>query len=295
LGYALGAEVTGLDLASPLDDATVAEIRELWLENPVLVFPGARLEPQQLVDFSRRFGAVDDNRKLPHYRHPGFDDIMVISNKAVAGKPSETRYNGRNWHSDLTYTDHPATGTLLLCKEKPDVGGDTMFANMYLAYEALSPGMKALLEPLWAVHDITKVEGFERRDPAQVAEMKRLNPPIAHPIVKRHPETGRSSLFLGERVRNILGMTEAESRPLVDFLNGHAVRDGFVYRHRWSEDDLVLWDNRCTMHFAVGDFDQSQPRHMLRCSLLGVKSGRVVVDEASAALPSLEQSVASVS
>jgi len=90
-----------------------------------------------------------------------------------------------------------------------------------------------------------------------------------------HPESGRRSLFLGERVRNIAGMTEAESRPIVDFLNAHAVREEFVYRHRWSLDDLVLWDNRCTMHFAVGDFDPAQPRHMLRCSLLGAKSGTV--------------------
>lgn len=278
LGYAAGAEVRGLDLRRPLTELDVAGVNAAWRKHLVLVFPGQDLTPPELIAFTSALGEIERNDSVPYYRHPEYPEVLLVSNKMVDGKPSQTRNTGRNWHSDLSYTDRPAKASVLMCKEKPEVGGDTMFANMYTAYESLSAVMRKFVDGLEAVHDITMIKGFSRRDPAQVAEMKRKNPCIAHPLVRIHPETGRKSLFVSERVRNFVGMTEEESQPLLQFLNSHATAPELVYRHRWSVDDVVMWDNRCTLHVALADFDQTQPRHMLRCSMLGEKSGYVVQD-----------------
>lgn len=282
LGYAAGAEVRGLDLRQRASDEDIAAIQAAWREHLVLVLPGQALHPQQLIDFSARLGEIERNDSVPYYRHPEHPEVLLVSNKMVNGKPSQTRNTGRNWHSDLSYTDRPAKASVLMCQEKPEVGGDTMFANMYMAYESLSPVMRGFIDKLEAIHDISMIKGFSRRDPAQVAELKRKNPPIAHPVVRVHPETGRRSLFISERVRAFVGMTEEESQPILRFLNERATAPEFVYRHRWSVDDIVMWDNRCTLHVALADFDQSQPRHMLRCSMLGEKSGWIVDDAAPA-------------
>ncbi len=296
LGFALGAEVTGVDLRSALSPRDREAIHRAWLEHLVLVFPGQDLEPEELIAFSRQFGELDRHDSTPHYRDPAHPEILLVTNRPRDGKPSETRNTGRNWHSDLTYTNRPAKGALLLCKEKPPVGGDTMFSNLYLAYETLSPKYRAFLEQLEAIHDVTLVKGIEKRDPAKVADMKRLNPPIAHPLVRVHPETGRKVLFAGQRVRGFVGMTEDESAPILAFLNQHAASYEFTYRHRWTVGDIVMWDNRCTQHVALPDFDQTKTRHMIRCSLLGDLSGRVLQEEAAAPdKESLLQALAAVS
>lgn len=276
LGYAVGARVTGLDLRNPLSAEQDAAVQAAWHKHLVLVFPQQPLSAPELIAFTAQMGEVERNDNVPYYRDPDYPEVLLVSNKPRNGKPSETRNTGRNWHADLTYTDRPAKGSVLMCKEKPPVGGDTMFANMYMAYETLSPVLRKFLDTLDAVHDITLIKGFERRDPAQIAEMKRANPPIAHPVVRTHPETGRKLLFVSERIRNFVGMTEEESRPLLQFLNTHATSPEFVYRHQWALDDVVMWDNRCTLHIALKDFDQTQPRHMMRCSMRGEKSGYVV-------------------
>ena len=286
LGYAVGAEVTGLDLRNPLNPDQIDAVTKAWHKHLVLIFPGQDLLPPQLVQFTSQMGEVERNDNVPYYRHPEFPEVLLVSNKPVNGKPSQTRNTGRNWHADLTYTDRPAKGSVLMCKEKPDVGGDTMWANMYMAYETLSPIMKKFIDGLEAVHDVTLIKGFSRRDPKQVEEMKRLNPPIVHPVVREHPETGKKLLFISERVRNFVGMTEEESKPILDFLNRHATSPEFVYRHRWKLNDVVMWDNRCTLHVALADFDQTQYRHMLRCSMLGEKSGYVLKEQAEGSLGS---------
>ncbi len=296
LGFALGAEVTGVDLRAALAPQDREAIYQAWLKHLVLVFPGQDLQPDELIAFSHQFGELDRHDSTPHYRDPAHPEILLVTNRPRDGKPSETRNTGRNWHSDLTYTNRPAKGAVLLCKEKPPVGGDTMFANLYLAYETLSPKYRAFLEQLEAIHDVTLVKGIEKRDPAKVADMKRLNPPIAHPLVRVHPETGRKVLFAGQRVRGFVGMTEDESAPILDFLNQHAASYEFTYRHRWTVGDIVMWDNRCTQHVALPDFDQTRTRHMIRCSLLGEPSGRVMQAEATAPdKESLLQTLAAVS
>jgi taurine dioxygenase len=297
LGFAAGAEVTGLDLRRPLAEADRRAINDAWLRHLVLVFPGQDLTPEQQIAFARNFGELDDHAsQAPSTLHPEHREILVLTNKLVGGKPSGTHNSGRNWHTDLSYTERPAKGALLACKQKPPVGGDTMWANLYLAYETLSPAMRALLEGLEAVHDVTLIKGIEQRDPALVADMKRRNPPVVHPVVRVHPETGRKSLLIGQRIRGFIGMSDEESQSLLALLNAHATSPEFVYRHRWSVGDLVMWDNRCTCHVALADFDQTKPRVMHRCSLQGEQAtGRTVAAAATGDRASMLQAVAAVS
>jgi len=297
LGFAAGAQIRGIDLRKPLTNSQHEEINKAWLEHIVLIFPEQDLTPEEQIAFSRRFGVLDDHEsQAPSTLHPDHREILVLSNKMVGGKKSGTYNSGRNWHTDLSYTSRPAKGAILHCKEKPPVGGDTMWANLYLALETLTPPIRALIENLEAVHDVSMVRGIEQRDPTVVAEMKRRNPPIIHPVVRTHPETGRKSLLVNQRIRRFLGMSDEESQSLLAMLNAHATSPEFVYRHRWSLGDVVMWDNRCSCHVALGDFDQTKPRVMYRCSLEGeVETGRVADNAASADRESMLQAVAAVS
>ena len=197
---------------------------------------------------------------------------MLLSNKPVSGKLPAGAYNGQNWHTDLSYTVRPAKATMVYCIQKPSVGGDTMFANMYAAYESLSPKMRAFLDDLEGVNDVSLISA--RRDPAILEAFKRLNPPVVHPAVRVHPESGRRALYVNDRVRTFMGMSDAESKPIIKFLCEHSQQPRFVYRHRWEVRDLVLWDNRCLTHLAVGDYDPSEIRHMIRTSTMGDYYGR---------------------
>ncbi|MDP1838440.1 MAG: TauD/TfdA family dioxygenase [Reyranella sp.] len=297
LGFAAGAQVVGVDLRQPLSDADQRRINEAWLEHIVLVFPEQQLTPEEQIAFSRRFGVLDDHEsQAPSTLHPEHREILVLSNKVVGGKKSGTYNSGRNWHTDLSYTTRLAKGAILHCKEKPPVGGDTMWANLYLALETLTPPIRRLIEDLEALHDVTLVRGIEQRDPTVVAEMKKRNPPVIHPVVRTHPETGRKSLLVNQRIRRFLGMSDEESQNLLAMLNAHATSPEFVYRHRWSVGDVVMWDNRCSMHVALGDFDQTKPRVMFRCSLEGeVETGRIARDLAGSDRESMLQAVAAVS
>jgi taurine dioxygenase len=197
---------------------------------------------------------------------------MLLSNRPVGGTLPPGGAAGVNWHTDLSYTIRPATGTFLYCMEKPQVGGDTLFANMYMAYETLSPKMRAFLDQLEAVHDVSMIN--TKRAPEVIAEFKRLNPPVVHPAVRVHPDTGRKALYVNDRVRTFVGLSEAESKPIIKFLCEHSVTPKFTYRHRWTVGDLVVWDNRCLTHMAVADFDAKEVRHMIRTSCMGDYFGR---------------------
>jgi taurine dioxygenase len=271
MGYALGAEITGVDLRRPLDDGTVTDIRRAWLDHLVLCFPNQDLTGDQLVAFTSRFGDVENNGADNRIAHPDNPHVAILANKPVAGKPWDGYKEGQSWHSDRSCSVSPMTGTFLLSKEIPDVGGDTMFANQYMAYESLSPAMKDILDRLSAVHDLSITKGAEKKGAGRITY-----PLVVHPVVKIHAETKRKALYVGQRVRQFVGMTEEESKPLLDFLTQHAVTYEFTYRHRWSVNQLVMWDNRCTMHIALSDYDlYGQPRHMIRCSLLGPQTGHV--------------------
>jgi taurine dioxygenase len=284
LGHACGARVTGVDLSQPVPAGVLEAIRKAWLEHLVLVFPGQKLDPKSLVSFTRNFGELDDYATQPFNRHPEINEVFVLSNrKQASGKPFPTYNSGQNWHTDLSYTLRPAKGTAVYCIEKPSVGGDTMFANMYLAYERLSPKMREFLDGLEAVHDASLIEGLDKRGPEIANEFRRLNPPVVHPAVRVHDESGRKALYVNERVRNFLGISEAESRPIVKFLCEHSVQPRLTYRHYWSIGDLVMWDNRCVVHLAVGDYDPAEIRHMIRTSGMGDYYGRYLDPEAARA------------
>jgi len=174
------------------------------------------------------------------------------------------------------FTPTPARMTLLYAKQVPPAGGDTLFANLCLAYDTLSDGMKAMIADLHTINQYDKKKkrpaAMRSTEPGEEAEL------AEHPLVRRHPETGRSALYISNSTitRRIAGMTEEESRPLIDYLVRHATKPEFVYRHQWRKDDILVWDNRCTMHQALGDFDESQLRHMERTTVLGTPSGYVV-------------------
>jgi taurine dioxygenase len=232
----LGAVVTGVDLAAGWGDALVAALRSALLEHLVICIRGqSALPPEGQLEFARAWGTVLVHPYVPSIEgHPG---VMRIYDP----NPVTT-----TWHADTTHQPAPPGITFLLARVLPPVGGDTMFANQYVAYETLSDGLKATLGSLRAVHYGTELAA------QQGVEQERVR--SSHPVVRTHPETHRRCLFVnGNYVRHVEGWTEEESAPLLSFLYAWASRPELTWRHRWQVGDLVLWDNRCTQHAVVGD------------------------------------------
>lgn len=287
LAHGLGAEVRGVELAH-LDDAGFDAIHDAWMEHLVLVFPGQRLSGLEFAAFSERFGALEvlgSYQGLDEYTDPACKGLMTVTNRNIRSEPSRTRAVGRKWHADRSFVPQAPIGTFLHCRELPEVGGDTMFANQYMAYDALSDGLKAMLGPLWAVHDVLGRHDslVKALSPEQLARKRQMDPPTAQPVVRVHEVTGRRALYVSEAVTTrFVEMTEDESRPLLRYLFRHSVQPLFTYRHHWRVDDVVMWDNRCAMHLALADFDPAQFRTMLRTSVVGPVTGRVVEARADA-------------
>jgi taurine dioxygenase len=277
LSYSLGAEVCDIDVSRNMAEEEFGEIYRAFLDHGILLFRNQRITREQHIDFSRRFGELDKHDALPRDRHPQYPELLMVTNEPKPdGSPSDSKYTGRQWHSDMSFTLVPSLGSLLRCVNAPPVGGDTLFANMYVAYDALSDGMKKLLDGLHGIHlSGTRKIANDNTGVTRAVEQKRLNPPVAQPVVRVHPETGRKALYIGEKVGRFDNMTAEESRPLIDYLCRHATRPEFVYRHNWRENDIVVWDNRCTMHCALGDFDETKLRHLERTTVLGTPSGYV--------------------
>ena len=247
----VGTEVTGVDLRADLDDDTVVRLRELLVDRGVLVLPDQHLDPPALEAFGRHWGEPFVVPYLAPHAVAGHPAVLRVTNMGKAGTLTE------NWHYDSAYFVEPPPIAILAAQSIPPVGGDTMWANEYAAYDALSPRMQQLLDGLQAAFTGTVVDesSGERRDVC-----------VYHPIVRTHPETGRKAIGVGriESVPHIEGMTPAESRPLLQFLYEHASRPEFVYRHRWRPGDVVVWDNRCTMHYAIHDYgDEERLMHRI--------------------------------
>ena len=247
---ALGAEVSGLDLARPLDDATVAALRQAWLEHLVLFFRDQDLSPAQFLAFARRFG---EPIEYPFVR--GLDDYPEI---IPVLKLAHERVNfGGVWHSDTAYLDVPPMASMLVAREIPPFGGDTLFANMYLAYETLSDGMKRMVDGLVAINTSAKADASRTREDRMKdsARQGTKDYVAAHPVVRRHPETGRRALYVNvAHTVRFDGMTEAESAPLLEYLFRHQIRPEFTCRFRWRPGSIAFWDNRCAQHNAVNDY-----------------------------------------
>jgi taurine dioxygenase len=261
---ALGAEITGVDLATDLVDETVDEIRRAWLEHLVVVFRDQFLGPDELVAFARRLG---EPVEYPFVQ--GLDDHPEIIE--VTKLPHETVNFGGIWHSDTAYLERPPMATMLVARQVPPYGGDTMFANMYAAYETLSPGMQRMLEGLRAVNssalaDVSKTREDRIRDRGAGLEREYV---AEHPVVRTHPETGRKALYVNvAHTLRFVDMTEDESRPILRFLFEHSVRPELTCRFPWRAGSVALWDNRCAMHHPVNDY-HGHTRAMHRISLAG--------------------------
>ena len=263
---ALGAEIHGVDLAGDLADETVAAIRRVWLDHLVVFFRDQKLSFDRYLALARRFGTPVE---YPFVRGiEGYPEIIT-----VAKLEHETVNFGGIWHSDTAYLERPPMGTMLLAREVPPVGGDTLFANMYLAYETLSPGMKRLLDPLKAVNSSAKADANRTREDRAKANPG-SNQPVdgyvaEHPVVRTHPETGRKSLYVnGGHTLRFAGMTEEESAPILDFLFRHQVKPDFTCRFHWAEGSLAFWDNRAAQHNPVNDY-HGYRRVMHRITLAG--------------------------
>ena len=265
LSSALGAEVRGVDLARSLDDGTIAEIRRAFLSHLVIFFHNQKLTPEHFLRFARAMGEPSE---YPFVE--GMDGYPEITE--VIKKEDERVNFGGIWHSDTTYLECPPMGTMLYAREIPPIGGDTLFANMILAYENLSPGMQRLLEGLAAVNSAQKgVAAATRADrlrerPREAGETITI---AEHPIVRTHPETGGKALYVnpGHTVR-IGGFSEAESAPILDYLYSHQTRPEFTCRFRWRVDSLVFWDNRAAQHYPLNDY-HGYRRAMQRITLAG--------------------------
>ena len=272
LAPALGAEVSGIDLTAPIDGATLAALNAAWAEHLVLRFRCQALSDPQLLEFSKGFGPLDPPGPNP-YGKPfleAFPEINVISNVKVGGAPIGNLGDGEAvWHCDMTYVDSPPRAAMLHALEIPPAGGDTYWSNMYLAYETLPEATKQRIAGLRAIHDATyNSAGMMRKGMKEVND-PRLAPGAHHPLVISHPDTHRPALFLGRRRNSsIVGMSLAESDALLDELWAHATQEKFTFRQVWQQADLVLWDNRCTLH-RRDSFDPSARRVMHRTQIKG--------------------------
>ena len=268
----LGAEVLGLDLAVPLANDDFKRIHRAHLDHHVLVFREQRITPQQQVDFSRRFGPLQIH-VLHQFQLKNHPEILVVANVIENGQPIGLGDAGVYWHSDLSYKEKPSLGSMLHAQELPAEGGDTLFANMHLAWDTLPAALREAVHGLRAEHSyLVKYDELREKNPwrpklseAQVAEVK----PVVQPVVRTHPETGRKALFVSEHfTTRIVGLPEDESRELLAQLFAHSVRPEHLYRHRWQAHDMVFWDNRSLMHLAT-PFPASMRRRLNRTTIEG--------------------------
>jgi taurine dioxygenase len=262
---ALGAEIHGVDISRALEDDVVAEMRQAFLDHLVIFLRAQKATPSQQVAFARRFGAPMEYPQLK-----GLAEAPLIT--PVVKLEHERNNFGGIWHSDTTYLPEPPMGSMLLALEVPPYGGDTMFANQYLAYEALSDGLKQTLEGLMGVSSSAKAEVTKTREDRMKAAGAKLKVLSAeHPLVRSHPETGRKALYTSDaHTAHIKGWTEKESLPLLQFLWAHQVRPEFTCRFRWQVGSLAFWDNRAAMHNPINDY-HGHRRVMHRVTLAGDK------------------------
>jgi taurine dioxygenase len=250
-----GAEVKGVDLREPVDDASFAQLHRAFLDRCVLVFRGQHVKPAAQVAFARRWGdPVQQNPLLKGI--DGFPELIQVTKI-----PKETA-STEAWHYDSPYTPVPPKISILAAVRVPR-GGDTMWCNQYESYERLSPVMKKTLEGLRVRFTGLRLARMMGSDEAKI-------PSAVHPLVRTHPETGRKALYIGHRetAQQIEGMTREESRPILDFLYEHSTNPDNIYRHMWQEGDVVMWDNRCTMHYAVHDYGEAE-RILNRVTMAG--------------------------
>jgi taurine dioxygenase len=252
-----GAEITGLDLTQPLSKGALADVKAAWARHAVVAFPDQPLSLDQLEAFTQAIGPYGEDPFIKPM--PGHPNVLELRRD-----PDEKATNfGAGWHSDWSFQETPPAATLLHSEVVPPVGGDTLFCDCARAYEALSPAMQRMLAPLRAVHSATRAYGTQgvfaretEKRSLQIITSSEADKSLAHPLVRTHPVTGKKALFISPVYTvGIEGLTPQESQAILGLLFAHMVQDEFIYRHKWRPKMLLMWDNRCTMHFAEGGYD----------------------------------------
>lgn len=273
----IGAEVKGIDLSQSLDEKTFGTLYALWMEFQVLVFPKQSITDKQHISFGKQFGDLEIHPSRMH--RSSYDrEIYRVSNVDEAGRiipPADTAWQYINlswlWHTDSSFRKVPSKGSILHGIETTNEGGNTLFSNMYAAYDGLTESMKNRIQGLYVVHDHDFIikQSKELAIKQDKGSYEKL-PLVSHPLVQIHPETRRKSLFLSPHTMDhIKEMSAGESRTLLDELTAHATQAKYVYRHKWKNDDVIMWDNRCTMH-SVEPFDNANIRRIMhRVTLVG--------------------------
>ncbi len=266
----LGAEISGVDLAGGVDEALFQSLYRAFLRYQVLLFPPQELPPARQVEFARRFGEVQIH-VMNQYHADGFPELYRLSNLDENGRP-----NGRHpdkgtlaWHTDGSWQRVTGQATLIYGEVMPESGGETHFCDMYDAHERLDASWKARIAGLRAVHNLD-FSRKRRHGEEPMTEAQRLaRPPVDHPIVRTHPETGRKCVYLGDHAEYIVGMPYDEGRALIEELNALIVHPDLSYEHHWTTREMIVWDNRCVMHRATGYDAATQGRVIRRCTVLG--------------------------
>jgi taurine dioxygenase len=260
LSPTVGAEVDGVDVAAPLDDETLAELRRALLDYKVIFFRDQHVTTEQHLAFARRFGPLETHPFAP--RKTGYPEVLLLEKNEKMGGYENV------WHSDVTWRFQPSLGSVLRAREVPDLGGDTLFCDMYAAYDGLEDDVRASLHGLRAVHDFTKTFG-RALDPDALAQKQKEYPPAEHPVVRTHPETGRKALYVNAAfTSHIVGMARDDSRRLLDLLYRQATVPEYQCRFRWRPDSIAFCDNRAVQHYAVSDY-WPRRRVMERVTIIG--------------------------
>jgi taurine dioxygenase len=266
----LGAEIQGVELARGVDDALFRAIYDAFLRYQVLLFGAQELPPAKQVEFARHFGEVQIH-VMNQYHADGYPELYRLSNLDEQGNPTGQHPDKGTlaWHTDGSWRPVTGQATILYAEIIPQEGGETHFCDMYGGYERLSPQWQARIAGLRAVHNLDFSRTRRHGEDPMTEAQRREVPPVDHPVVRTHPETGRKCLFLGDHAEYIVGMNYAAGRALIEELNTLAVHPDLTYEHHWSPGQLILWDNRCLMHRAT-DYDPSKQRRVIRrCTVLG--------------------------
>lgn len=263
---ALGAEISGINLSDNLDEEVIGELKQALANHLVIFFRDQEMTREQHKAFAARFGKL--------HRHPvikgpeGDPDLLILANDGTA------RARTDSWHSDVSSDEFPPLGSVLYAREIPEAGGDTMWANCYLAYETLSTAMQEFLGGLTATHSAIglfgkKLSQLVKLDDAEASKLRANLEPVHHPVVRTHPVTGRKSLYVNSGFTQCIdGLSEKESTALLEFLYAHQASPNFTCRFNWREGSVAFWDNRCTLHFALSDYFPEK-RHMERYTVVG--------------------------
>ena len=270
---ALGCEISGITLAQAVEPKLFDKVYEAFLDYELILFRDVDLPPATQVAFARSFGEIQIHVMNQYQKYPEFPEIYMLTNADKDGKPTGKHPDKGtlHWHTDGSWRERTGQATMMYSEIVPEEGGETEFADMYAAYDRLPAAMKSKVEGKRAVHNLDFSRTRRHGEDPMTAEQKAKVPPVAHPIVRTHPETGRKAIFLGDHAEAIEGMSFEEGRALIEELNALITPRSAVYTHKWTPRECMVWDNRCLLHRATGFDEARRKRVMRRCTINGDK------------------------